>query len=350
MRTFVLRLIAACFYYCGLVQLTLWWQRHTGKRLVILNYHRASGGDLRRHWLYLCRHYRLLHLEAALEELYTPHKGRKKIWDRRTPLVLTFDDGYHDNYTHAFALACELQVPITMFLIPGYIESGDRFWWLESKRIAHHAKGKEAAIEGRIYHPEHVKERRALTLAIDTRLRYAGSVLDREAYLSAFRTSLATPMALNSDDDDTRPLTWTEIREMEGSGWVSFGSHTMHHHILTYLANSHEIQHEVTECRTMLEQQLGHPVRTFAYPVGKKQHLKSDVVQAVQQAGYDWALTTLYGFNTPKSNPYLLRRVEVAVTQHWLVMAVEAAGLWGFFSHLRWVPFVRKHFTNTSWN
>src|SRR5438067_4891813 len=99
------------------------WLRHKGGHLVILNYHRASGGDLRRHLLYLRRHYRMLHLEEALEELYTS-KPTERMCDRRTPLVLTFDDGYRDNYTHAFALARELRVPLTIFLVPGYVESG----------------------------------------------------------------------------------------------------------------------------------------------------------------------------------------------------------------------------------
>src|SRR4051794_28498875 len=124
-------IIAGCLYYSGLVKLVRWWTMRAGPYLVILNYHRASGGDLRRQWLYLRRHYRLLHLESALEELYAPlNKGIQRK-DRRPLLVLTFDDGYYDNYTHAFALACELQVPITIFLIPGYIESARCFWWLE---------------------------------------------------------------------------------------------------------------------------------------------------------------------------------------------------------------------------
>src|SRR6266581_8254548 len=120
--------VAACCYYSGLVPLARWWTQLSGQKLIILNYHRASGGDLRRHLLYLRRHYRILHLEEALEELYTPSKDGEDRCDRRTPLVLTFDDGYRDNYMYAFALARELQVPITIFLIPGYIESGDYFW------------------------------------------------------------------------------------------------------------------------------------------------------------------------------------------------------------------------------
>src|SRR5713226_2332199 len=104
-------LVAACLHYSGLVKLALWWMRRSGQRLIILNYHRATGGDLRRQLLYLCRHYHVMHLEDALEEFYTSHKEKKQRRDRRLPLVLTFDDGYQDNYTHGFALARELQAP-----------------------------------------------------------------------------------------------------------------------------------------------------------------------------------------------------------------------------------------------
>ncbi len=63
-------LIAACLYYSGLVNLACWWTQRSGQRLVILCYHHTAGGHLRQHLLYLSRHYRVLHLEAALEELY----------------------------------------------------------------------------------------------------------------------------------------------------------------------------------------------------------------------------------------------------------------------------------------
>src|SRR6266571_6824185 len=123
-------LIAACLYYSGLVKLARWWTQRSGKRLVVLCYHRAAGGYLRQHMLYLSRHYRVLHLEAALEELYKPHKNELRKRERRALLALTFDDGYHDNYTHGFALARELQTPITIFLAPGYIENESPFRWL----------------------------------------------------------------------------------------------------------------------------------------------------------------------------------------------------------------------------
>src|SRR5260221_11182559 len=299
LRKRVLMFIAACFYYSGLVKLARWWTRRSGQRLVILNYHCATGGDLRRHLLYLRRHYRILHLEAALEELYTsPLEGYQK-QDRRTPLVLTFDDGYHDNYSDGFALARELQVPITIFLIPSYIESGDYFWWREGMRLVCRAQVQEARIEGRTYHRDQAEDQRALAQAIDRRLRFATSVAEREAFLAATRKALAVPPSVSAEEVPSLPLTWEEVRKMKESGWVSFGAHTMHHPILAYLSDPAEGQCEVGECRTVLGQQLGHPVRTFAYPVGKPEHIGDVALGAVREAGYDLAVRTTYGSKIP---------------------------------------------------
>src|SRR5436309_55668 len=161
--------VAACFYYSGLMKLARWWTQRSRPRLIILNYHRASGGDLRRHLLYLRRYYRMMHLEEALEELYASVETEKKRGqDRRTPLVLTFDDGYHDNYTHALPLVRELQVPITLFLIPGSIESGDYFWWGEGQRLVDRASVDEVMLEGRTYRLGKQDECTLLSQVIDS--------------------------------------------------------------------------------------------------------------------------------------------------------------------------------------
>jgi peptidoglycan/xylan/chitin deacetylase (PgdA/CDA1 family) len=288
--------------------------------------------------LYLSRHYRILHLEAALEELYTSTKGSPRRGDRRTTLVLSFDDGYYDNYTHAFALARQLQIPITIFLIPGYIESGHRFWWDEGRHLVSQTQVNEVKVEGRVYHLDRWDERNALAQAIDARVRYATSVSEREEFLVAVRKALAVPSLVTAQEQATLPLTWREVQEMEESGWVSFGAHTMRHPILAYLRDHAEVEYEVSACREVLEQQLGRPVRTFAYPVGEAEHIGEIGPRAVQVAGYDWAVTALPGFNNAQTNAYFLHRLIVDVDQHWLVVAAKASGIWGFFSRLYWMP------------
>lgn len=349
MRRRILISIAGCFYYSGLVALARWLKRRSGPQMVIVTYHYATGGDLRRHLLYLRRHYRLMHLEAALEELYTPRKDGRRGGDQRTPLVVTFDDGYRDNYTYAFELAKELQIPFTIYLIPGYIESGEHFWWLEGKRLVARTQVREATIDGEVYHLDVPEERNMLSRLIDARARHAPSVVAREEFLVQAREALAVPTDVLDEELPRMPVTWEQVREMDESGWVSFGAHTMHHPILSHITDQSEVEREVTECRGVLEQRLGHPVRSLAYPVGQMQHIGEHVLQAVKRAGYEWAVTTNYGSNLPQTERLLLNRVEADVDQHWLVVAAEAAGLWSFFARLRWMPFIRKNFTNASY-
>jgi hypothetical protein len=204
-----------------------------------------------------------------------------------------------------------------------------------------------AVIEGRTYQLAIAQERAALADFIDTRVRYAGSVAERERFLASIYTELAVSSDdLSQEEEAALPLSWEQVTEMEQSGWVSFGAHTMHHPILAYLADEQEVQQEVEACRDVVERHLGHPVRSFAYPVGQMQHIGEEALEAVKRAGYSWAVTTRYGFNTPRSHPHLLRRIEVDVSQHWLVVAAEAAGLWGLFARMRWLPLVRRYLTN----
>ena len=349
MRKYILICIAAIFYYSGLVGIARWWTRRSGRFLIILNYHRATGGDLRRHLLYLRKYYHILHIEEAIDELYKLHQDESDVSDWRTPLVLTFDDGYRDNYTHGYALAIELQVPITVYLVPGYIDSGKSFWWLDSQRMLRNARVREVRFEEEVYKLDQPSRRAALSHLIDRRIRHATSVAEREAFLLSVRDALALPSSFSDEEDVfTLPLTWQQIQEMQESGWVSFGAHTMNHPVLAYLSDAAELQREIVECQTLLTQRLGHPVRTFAYPIGQAQHIGGAVKKVVQCGGYAYALTTMHGFNAPDSDRYLLKRIEVDVDQHWLVVAAASAGLWGFFSRLRWVPFIRKHFSNAA--
>lgn len=325
-------LLATCFYYSGLITLAHWWTRRFKRRLIILNYHSAAGDNLRRQMLYLRRHYCIMHLEAALEELYASRQHRQTR-DRRLSLVLTFDDGYLDNYTRGLQLARELRVPITLFIIPGYVESGNYFWWLAGKFLVSHAQVDKVMIEGSTHSLTRPDERQALLHTIDTHLRCASSIAEREAFLKDLQCALGVSLPKRSGsvhDDGLLPLTWSELREMERGGWVSFGAHTMHHPVLAHLSDPAEVRREIVECRHVLEQQLGHLVRIFAYPIGKLRHIGDEGLLAVQEAGYKWALTTIEEINTPQTDPLLLRRLPGDLDQHWLVQAAELVGLLGW--------------------
>jgi O-antigen/teichoic acid export membrane protein/peptidoglycan/xylan/chitin deacetylase (PgdA/CDA1 family) len=319
--------IAACFYYSGLVPFLRWGLRRSGPRLIILNYHRANG-NLRRHLVYLRKHYRIIPLESALHELYTSADDRPPQSDKRTPLAITFDDSYYDNYTCASMLARELRIPISIFVIPGYVESGSAFHWLEGEYLVQHAQVATATIAERTYYLDQPGERKALARAIDARVRYAQSMTEWEDFLTSVRCALGTPVGGPHEDTQARSISWSDAQEMARSGWVTFGAHTMHHPLLSYVADPAEVRYEVEESRAILERKFGHPVRSFAYPYGRPRDIGERALRAVREAGYDWALTTIPGFNTPQTDPHLLRRMPADTADHWWILAAEATGVW----------------------
>jgi peptidoglycan/xylan/chitin deacetylase (PgdA/CDA1 family) len=336
--------LGAVFYYSGLVRFALWWRRRSVPYLVVLNYHQVAGGNLREQMRYLNRHYRILDLQAALNELYADapsansEDGPTEKPDSRSPLVLTFDDGYLDSYMYALPYAQELGVPIALFPIPVYIDSGATFWWLAPGYLVKHTRLENVTLGGKQYRPTRPAEREALLQAIDEGLRHAGSVEEREAFLADAERSMQVPLPRRGGEDRNaldRSVNWTELQEMDQSGLVSFGVHTMHHTVLAYLSDDAEIKREVEQARRVLEGRLGRAISAFAYPVGKMEDIGERGVRAVREAGYSCAFTTIEGVNTRETDRYLLRRLPGRAEVHWLVVASELAGLLGVVSRFR---------------
>lgn len=354
-RTF-LALVAACFYYSGFVPVARWARRQgrQGQHVVILNYHRAAIGNLGAHLRYLRRHYRVLSLDHALEDLYgSPARDtatnasaatRAQDRDRRTPLVITFDDGYYDNYSHAARLASELRVPITLFLVPGYMESRQRFWWYEAEAMVRDARAQEVTVEKQTYLLAQPADQHALRQWIDIRVRTANAVSARESFITSTRAALDAPTCTTGDNPDTLPFGWDEAYELLANPFVTFGAHTMYHPILACLSDPAEAHEEVAACRTALEQGLGRQITAFAYPVGKGEDIDERAVRAVREVGYRWAVTTIPGYNTPATEPHLLRRISTDPDEPIPVLAAQAVGIWHVFalSRLRNIPGMRR--------
>ena len=100
-----------------------------------------------------------------------------------------------------------------------------------------------------------------------------------------------------------------QLRELDAAG-MSIGSHTLTHPRMIDLSPP-EAAREARDSRLRLEDIIGKPVRHFAYPYGL---YNAAVKQAVRAAGYAAAVTTRSGFNSPESDLFELRRIDVVGT------------------------------------
>jgi peptidoglycan/xylan/chitin deacetylase (PgdA/CDA1 family) len=103
-----------------------------------------------------------------------------------------------------------------------------------------------------------------------------------------------------------RMLTWQQVRRLDAEG-CEIGGHSASHPELDTLSNF-ELGLEIRECRTALSSQLGHPVRSFAYPHG---YHGRRVQEAVRAAGFDSAAAVRNLLSSTDDDRFGLARVTI---------------------------------------
>jgi peptidoglycan/xylan/chitin deacetylase (PgdA/CDA1 family) len=139
-------------------------------------------------------------------------------------------------------------------------------------------------------------------------------------------------------------LTWKEVRELHVSG-ARFGSHTVTHPKL-YELSWPVIRRELVDSRAALEQELGAPARTFAYPYAFPQEDREFVRRfrhELSRAGYVSGVTTAIGRATPDSDPLRLERLPVNECDDERLFAAKMAGSYDWVGRLQLVARQAKH-------
>lgn len=102
-------------------------------------------------------------------------------------------------------------------------------------------------------------------------------------------------------------MTADQIVELYQAGW-EVGSHSIHHLDLTSLEPERQ-RYEIVESRSLLQDKLGLPVTTFAYPFGEYNRAVADYVE---YAGYIAGMgATGFAAYQDRSNLFFLQRCEI---------------------------------------
>jgi peptidoglycan/xylan/chitin deacetylase (PgdA/CDA1 family) len=107
-------------------------------------------------------------------------------------------------------------------------------------------------------------------------------------------------------------MSWEDIRSLPREQ-IQIGAHTVSHPDLTRLAR-HQVEGELFECKRQIEDHIGGPVETFAYPYGTC----SAEVRGIAHREFSVACGTRMGFaggtsdrwNLPRIDAYYLRRLQ----------------------------------------
>lgn len=123
-------------------------------------------------------------------------------------------------------------------------------------------------------------------------------------FLIVTRESDAAPQVRLPSYQGRPMLSWGEIREMHRYG-IAFGAHTLTHPDLTRLPLA-KAATEIRGSKEVLEDALGSPVTSFAYPYGRYSQAVRDLVQQ----HFDCACSDKLGLVTGKSDLLALERVD----------------------------------------
>ncbi len=104
-------------------------------------------------------------------------------------------------------------------------------------------------------------------------------------------------------------MTWDDLRSLAAQGF-EIGSHTCSHADMGAVSPE-EAEWELRSSRERLEQQLGLPIRLFAFPYGHRRNMRPETV-ALARAQYEVCCSAYGGHNTAPIDPGHVRRVVIS--------------------------------------
>lgn len=245
--------------------------------------HAVPPASFARQMDYLSRNgFNVITLERFLEY------REKSIKPPLKTVVITFDDGYMDNYLNAVPVLEEYNFKATFFVVSDYIDSEEPFRFLDWD----------------------------------------------ELMLSQFQ----------ENKDHWLPLTRRMILDMSARGFL-FGSHTRSHPALDKVEKKVAVE-ELRGSKERLEEILSRPVISFSYPYGELNETAKTLVKA---AGYKVAVAVMGPGSTIKSDFFELGRVAIERCDSFLRFKNKLRGAYdweryrlGFMQLLRRVFSIRR--------
>lgn len=204
-------------------------------------------------------------------------------------LIVTFDDGYRDNYTNAYPILKSLNLPATIFLVTGHIGKAKLFWW---DAVAYCIKQTPLAakefpqLAPRLLPLVEPEDKAA---AIQFILGWIKHVPDEVSRRFVAQLPEMLRVEMPEEVGAGMHLSWEEVGEMAANR-IEFGSHTVTHPILSNVSEE-QLERELSESKKTLEEKLKQKVLTLAYPVGRRSKFNEFAQLAAARLGFRYAVS-----------------------------------------------------------
>jgi peptidoglycan/xylan/chitin deacetylase (PgdA/CDA1 family) len=238
-----------------------------------------------------------------LEQIVTSGQPLKHFY-----IVITFDDGYLDNYTSAFDILRSHGTSAAFFIVPLYAGTNFVPWWDEIAYLVRNTQRQRLALTVPVPFEITLGEDREPAIVVVLRHYKRRDNHEVEQFMAELRTQAGCAIPATG----RRFLNWEEARAMQAAG-MTIGSHTATHRILSQLTPEEQTV-ELTQSKQEIEKHLGTDVSTLAYPVGTINAFDETTKRIALDCGYRMCFSFYNGINnTANLNVADLRRTSVAM-------------------------------------
>jgi len=263
----------------------------------------------------LARRFSLVDLNQA-QKFVT---GAAELPDRA--VVVTFDDGYTDNFEVAAPILNRLGIPATFYVTVECVQRRT-LPWPSRLRYAFRLTSKSKWVDEmeRAWDLAAPHEREEAYLHACNRFcRLSGAAL--EARIAGAEAELDAKLPVSSGE---MMMTWEQVRKLSQSGHI-VGSHTLTHPNLAFL-KPEEVRRELTESKRLMEIQVKAPVSHFSYPCpALYPNWTQQTLLESRNAGYRTAATANNGLARAQDDPLELKRLRPTKTVDGLLWNLESA-------------------------
>ena len=180
----------------------------------------------------------ILHIKSrfdvvSLQDMIDFKNGKKEYSSKNAYACITFDDGWHDNYTNAFPILKALNVPATVFLSTDFIGTDTGFWWqnLGDSLSCKNLSGPQQDQLTKLLLP-YVGEAAVQLWNVDDII----AVIKQDFYDQALNIT-EQALGITGQTLLSHGLDWSHCEVMSENG-ITFGSHTLSHPRLSILQPS----------------------------------------------------------------------------------------------------------------
>lgn len=223
--------------------------------------------------------------------------------------LITFDDGYIDNYTAAYPILKQANCPATMFIATDFIDKPILPWWDEAAWLI--KNNDDSLFSGLGWGlPKNIN-----SLNTPNKVKLLLRSIKDNKTLSLeekFRILRKKAKTTYNPECNSEPLfmTWDMLREMSANN-IDVGSQTCSHQILSHLSED-EQHYEIAQSKIRLEVEIGKQISSFAYPVGGIEAFTKVTQKIVKDSGYKLALSFIPNINLePTENTFSLNRFSI---------------------------------------